>query len=230
MIAIWVIVTVLWRPAVAPDQPWASRRLVPFVLPGLILAAIWAATWLKDQAAQLGRTRLTEGIVASCCVASLVIPTALTTLDLGVTKQSGLTAHGMAFRKIGAGELAAVNGLCAAIGPNASVVILDSLTADRFAQVIRGICGDPAAVLTSPTKARTGHVVLGIQGVGRRPILLAQQPAELIGWGVPPREVVNLLTTQEAHNLTSPPTRTWLIHYTVWLTDAGATSPGGGPA
>ena len=50
MIAIWVIVTVLWRPAVAPDQPWASRRLVPFVLPGLILGAIWAATWLKDQA------------------------------------------------------------------------------------------------------------------------------------------------------------------------------------
>ena len=50
-------------------------------------------------------------------------------------------------RKIGVGELSAVNGLCAAIGPNASVIILDSLTADRFAQVVRGICGDPAAVL-----------------------------------------------------------------------------------
>ena len=79
MIAIWVIVTVLWRPAVAPDQPWASRRLVPFVLPGLILGAMWAAAWLKDQASQLGRTRITSGIVASCCVASLLIPTALTT-------------------------------------------------------------------------------------------------------------------------------------------------------
>ena len=230
MIAIWVIVTVLWRPAVAPDQPWASRRLVPFVLPGLILAAIWAATWLKDQAAQLGRTRLTEGIVATCCVASLVIPTALTTLDLGVTKQNGLTAHGMAVRKIGVGELSAVNGLCAAIGPNASVVILDSLTADRFAQVVRGICGTPAAVLQNPTRATTAEVVQGIEGVGRRPILLAQQPTELTGWGVPPREVVNLLTTQEAHNLTSPPTRTWGIHYTAWLVDAAATSPGGGPA
>ncbi|HEV3292531.1 MAG TPA: hypothetical protein VG123_26455, partial [Streptosporangiaceae bacterium] len=90
MIAIWVIVTVLWRPAVAPDQPWASRRLVPFVLPGLILGAIWAASWLKDQASQLGRTRVTSSVVASCCVASLLIPTALTTLDLGVTKDSGL--------------------------------------------------------------------------------------------------------------------------------------------
>ncbi|MGH3183608.1 MAG: hypothetical protein ACRDOE_17150, partial [Streptosporangiaceae bacterium] len=113
MIAVWVIVTVLWRPAVAPDQPWASRRLVPFVLPGLILGAIWAATWLKDQAARGGRTRLTAAVVASCCVASLLIPTALSTLDLGFTPR--LTAHGMAFRRIGAGELAAVDGLCAAI-------------------------------------------------------------------------------------------------------------------
>ena len=151
MIAIWVIVTVLWRPAVSPDQPWASRRLVPFVLPGLILGGIWAATWLKDQAAQLGRTRVTSAVVATCCVASMLIPTALTTLDLGVTKDHRLTAHGMAFRKIGAGELTAVNGLCQAIGPDASVVILDSLTADRFAQVIRGICGTPAAVLENPT-------------------------------------------------------------------------------
>ena len=228
MIALWVIVTVLWRPAVAPDQPWASRRLVPFVLPGLILAAIWAATWLKDQAAQLGRTRATATIVATCCVASLLIPTALTTLDLGVTAK-GLTAHGMAFRKIGAGELAAITGLCAAIGPNASVVILDPLTADRFAQVIRGICDTPAAVMTNPAKASIDQVVLGIEGVGRRPVLLAQQPTELTSYGAP-SEIVNLLTTQEAHNLTAPPTRTWGIHYTVWMSEPAATSPAGGPA
>ena len=228
MITLWVIVTVLWRPAVAPDQPWASRRLVPFVLPGLILAAIWAATWLKDQAAQLGRTRATATVVASCCVASLLIPTALTTLDLGVTAK-GPTAHGMAFRKVGAGELTAITELCAAIGPNASVVILDSLTADRFAQVIRGICDTPAAVMTNPAKASIDQVVRGIEGVGRRPVLLAQQPTELTSYGAP-REIVNLLTTQEAHNLTGAPTRTWGVHYTVWMSEPAATSPAGGPA
>ena len=229
MIAVWVIVTVLLRPAVSPDQPWASRRLVPFVLPGLILGALWAAAWLKDQASQLGRTKITSGIVASCCVASLLIPTALTTLDLGVTKKSGLTAHGMAFRKIGAGELTAVNGLCAAIGPDASVVILDSLTANRFAQVIRGICGTPAAVLSPVTPTAAGAVVQGIEGVGRRPVLLAQQQTELTAYGATPHEVVNLLTTQEAHNLTSPPTRTWGIHYTVWMS-VPTSAMAGGPA
>ena len=229
MIAIWVIVTVLWRPAVAPDQPWAGRRLVPFVLPGLILGAIWATAWLKDQAALLGRTRATEAIVASCCVASLLIPTALTTLDLGITRKSGLTAHGMAFRKIGGGELAAVAGLCRDIGPDASVVILDPLTADRFAQVVRGICGTPTAILDHPAMPRVKAVVKGIEGVGRRPVLLAGSQPELTAYGGSPREVVNLLTTQEAHNLTAPPTRTWLIRYTVWMTvpviaSAGATA------
>jgi hypothetical protein len=226
MIAVWVIVTVLCRPAVSPDQPWASRRLVPFVLPGLILGAIWASAWLKQRAGQLGRTKITAAVVASCCVASLLIPTALTNLDLGV-KNGRLTAHGMAFRRIGVGELTAVNRLCAAIGTDASVVIVDSLTADRFAQLVRGMCGTPAAVLTQVTPATVGAVVSGIEAAGRRPLLLAEQQNELKSYGGPPREVVNLLTTQEAHNLTTPATRTWLIHYTVWMSAPTATAEGG---
>ena len=230
LIALWVIVTVLYRPAVSPDQPWASRRLVPFVLPGLILGAIWASVWLKDRAGQLGRSRVTAAVVASCCVASLLIPTALTNLDIGFTKTAAgrhLSAHGVAFRRIGAGELAAVNKLCAAIGPNASVVILDQLTADRFAQLVRGICDTPAAVLTQVTPATVGAVVTGIEGTGRHPILLAENESELASYGGTPREVVNLLTTQEAHNLTSPPTGTWLIRYTVWMSQPAATAPAG---
>ena len=222
LIALWVIVSVLWRPAVSPDQPWASRRLVPFVLPGVILGAIWACAWLRDRAGQLGRTRTTSALVASCCVASLVVPTALTTLGIG---KSGV--EGMALRRIGGGELAAVSQLCAAIGPDASVVVLDSLTADRFAQVVRGMCDTPAAVLDPVTPATVGPVVAGIEAARRRPVLLAETEAELAPYGGAPREVVNLLTTQEAHNLTSPPTRTWLIHYTVWMSEPTSPPPGG---
>jgi hypothetical protein len=220
MIAIWTIVTVLYRPAVAPDQPWASRRLVPFVLPGLILGGIWAASWLKAQAAELGRNRATAVTIASCCAASLLIPTALTTLDISVTKTNGVNAHGMAFRTIGTGEITAVGRLCQQIGPGASVVILDSLTADRFAQVVRGMCNTPTAILSHPSALDT--VIAGIEKVGRRPVLLAENKAELPGT---PKQVVDLLTTQEAHNLTAPPTRTWLIHYTVWM-----STPSPGPA
>jgi hypothetical protein len=212
LIAIWVIVSVLWRPAIAPDQPWASRRLVPFVLPGLILGAIWACAWLKERAGLLGRGKTASAAVASFCVASMIIPTVLTTFDI-----TGSGVHGMAFRRIGGGEQTAVRNLCADIGPNAAVLILDSLTADRFAQLVRGMCDTPTATLTTVTPATVQAAVAGIQGTGRRPVLLAETESELTPYGGAPREVVNLLTTQEAHELTSPPTRTWLIHYTVWM-------------
>jgi hypothetical protein len=215
MIALWVIVTVLWRPAVSPDQPWASRRLVPFVLPGLVLGAIWVSAWLKSRAAELGASRVTSGAVACCCVAALGIPAAWTTF--GISLSPRLTSHGMAFKRIGAGELTAVRKLCARIGPGASVVILDQLTADRFAQVVRGMCDIPAAVLDNPTTQRVATVMSGISSAGRRPVLLAENESELTPYGGTPAEAVNLLTTQEAHVLTAPPTRTWGIHYTVWM-------------
>jgi len=220
MMALWVIVTVLWRPAVSPDQPWASRRLVPFVLPGLILGALWASGWLKARGAQLGAGRVTAAGAAVCCVAALTLPTAWTTFGIGLTPRP--TAHGMAFKRIGAGELTAVRKLCAAIGPNASVVILDQLTADRFAQVTRGICDTPAAVLDNPAPSEVNAVVTGIRSAGRQAILLGQSESELTQYGTP-SEAVNLLTTQEAHLLNGPPTRTWGIRYTVWLTTATAS-------
>jgi hypothetical protein len=217
LIAIWVIASVLWRPAVAPDQPWASRRLVPFVLPGLILGGIWACAWLKERAGLFGRAKGTAAAVATFCVASMVIPTVLTTFDVTSTG-----VHGMAFRRIGGGEQTAVRNLCAAIGQNSAVLILDSLTADRFAQLVRGMCDTPTATLTTVTPATVQAAVAGIQGTGRTPVLLAETEAELTPYGGAPREVVNLLTTQEAHELTSPPTRTWLIRYTVWMSTPAA--------
>jgi hypothetical protein len=229
MIAIWVIVTVVWNSAVGANQPGASTGLVPFVLPGLILAAIWASAWLKERAGRLGRDRVTAAVVASCCVASLLIPTALTNLDVGYTSGPArhLTVRGLAFMRTGAGELTAVNGLCAAIGPDASVVILDSLTADRFAQVIRGMCDTPTAVLYRVTPVTVGVAVTGIEGVARRPVLLAQAESELAPYGAAPTEVVNLLTTQEARDPTTPPGGTWPIRYTAWMSEPTTAVTGG---
>jgi hypothetical protein len=167
-------------------------------------------------------------VVASCCAASLLIPAILTNLDLGSSRNASgsgthLTANGMAFRRIGLGQLAAVDALCTAIGLNASVVILDSLTADRFAQVARGTCDTPTAIVGRPTAATVTAVLSGIERAGRRPVLLARDQSLLAPYGGAPRPVVNLLTTQEAHDLTAPATRTWPIRYTVWLSNpAGA--------
>ena len=71
---------------------------------------------------------------------------------------------------------------------------------------------DGAVVLITGGSRGLGYAIAS--RFGRRPVLLAENKAELPGT---PKQVVDLLTTQEAHNLTSPPTRTWFIHYTVWM-------------
>ena len=64
---------------------------------------------------------------------------------------------------------------------------------------------------------------------GRRPVLLAQDATELTPYGGVPQQVVNLATTQDARILTAPPTRTWPIRYTVWMSQP-ITAVAGGPA
>ncbi len=230
MIISWVTVTVLWRPGIIPDQPWASRRLVPVVLPGLILAAIWASAWIKERGRKLGAGRLAESVVAVCCVIALLVPAAVTTFGVGTTKtvtgSARLTADGLAFKRTGAGEEAAVRQLCASIGPNASVVILDPLTADRFSQVIRSMCATPTARMDAPAPASVASVVAGIERTGRRPVLLAGQQSQLAEYGGSAQQVLNLLTTQDAHELTQPPTRTWLIHFVIWMTQPSGVTGG----
>ena len=59
----WTTVSVLWDPRTVPDQPWASRTLVPLVLPGFILCAVWVAAWLDRRARErgAGRSRRSPG-------------------------------------------------------------------------------------------------------------------------------------------------------------------------
>jgi hypothetical protein len=229
MIIGWVTVTVLWRPAIFPDQPWASRRLVPIVLPGLILAAIWMSAWLKERGRRLGASRLAAGAVATCCVIALLVPTAVTTFGAGMPQTASgsqrPTANGLAFERTGAGEYSAVRALCAEIGPNASVVILDPVTAEQFSQVLRGMCATPTARMANPTLASVESVIAGIQRVGRRPVLLAGQESQLVAYGTP-HEALNLLTAQDAHELTHPPTRMWLIHFVIWMSQPAGVARG----
>jgi hypothetical protein len=229
MIIGWGTLTVLYDPAIVPDQPWASRRLVPVVLPGLIAAGVWVSSRLKSRAEELGASRLTAVAVASCCVLALAIPAAVTTAGVGLTSASQgrhPTVRGLGFKRTSTGETAAVSGLCAAIGSDASVVIVDTVTADEFSQVVRGMCDTPTGRMDGASAGEIQRVVAAIERAGRHPVLLASSTSRLSGFGGTPREVLNLQTTQDQHLLTSPPTTTWPIHYTVWLTaPAGTGAP-----
>ena len=163
----WSVVGVLWDPFVAPWQPMASRRLVPVVLPGLVLLAVWALSWLASHAASLGASRAAVAVVAACCVLALVVPAGVTTLEPGLNPPapgssgsgssgqglSGLVSrvrlHGIGASATYRGSAAASAGLCASIGSSASVLFTDPATAAMYAPAVRELCGEPAALLTA---------------------------------------------------------------------------------
>jgi hypothetical protein len=219
----WVIVMTLYRPAITPDQPWSSRRLVPAVLPGFILLASWAPGWLAGWLRQRGWRRATVSGVVALCAAALVLPAASTTLGLTFAAGGPLgvepVAAGLAAKATYRGEIKAVNGLCTAIPADASVVIVNAGTANRLAQVVRGMCGVPVARLGRPPLAALEQVASGIRQAGRTPVLLGSSPEQLIRYGGPMRQVMALHSTGDEHPLTTPPLNTQKIRIDVWMSE-----------
>jgi hypothetical protein len=233
---------VLWQPFTVPDQPWASRRLVPVVLPGLILLATWAAAWITRRAKDRGAGPVTGGMVGLLCVGAMVIPSASTAFGAGLSHSGvagGLrpSAGGLAQHRVGAGQTDAVRGLCGAIGRSSSVVIVDRRVAGEFTQVIRGVCGVPVAWLTHGAHAVPGAasgtpspalaaVLAGIARAGRHPVVLGATAGQVAGLGGSPVRVLYLVTTQYPHELTRPPGAPWPARYVIWMSQATVPAAG----
>jgi hypothetical protein len=219
----WIIVTVLYRPAIYPDQPWASRRLVPAVLPGLILLAVWGSSWLVSWVRRAGHHRVAGGALAAFCAALLLVPPAVTAFGLGIRHGGPLgvrpVARGLAVQRTYDGEITAVNRLCAAIPPDSSVVIIGKRAGHQMPQVIRGMCGYPVAVVLYPQVSSMKQVVRGIVQAGRRPVVLARTPAELAPYGGTATQIMALRTRQDPRTLAVPPRETtgWDPH--LWMTE-----------
>jgi hypothetical protein len=202
----WTTVTTLWRPAITPDQPFASRRLVPIVIPGLILLAVWGLRWVRDRARRSGYgSRLP--VIAGAVL--LLVP--------GV-----ITSIGTAFSPVDRGEADAVGRLCAAIPRDASVLIVERVTGDRLTQVVRGQCGVPTARVRYPqgsdvpAEADVRRLISAVRSTGRRPVLLAAEERQLSAYGAA-TQVMRLRTRQDERSLTSPPDGTWSLSIDVWL-------------
>jgi hypothetical protein len=232
MVFSWVIVTTLYRPAIVPDQPWASRRLVPAVLPGFIVLATWACAWLtgwvkrQDRVPAWLRGRSAGGALAAVLAAAMVVPAVITTFGLlhepggPATSKNAVagTKAGLAVQRTYGGEIPAVDGMCAAIPKNASVVFLGTRIANNIAQNVRGMCGVPVAILPGSQPAAVRAVTAGIRSAGRVPVLLAGKKAQVSPYG-PARQIMNLHSMEDSHTLTSPPTTTWKLTFRVWMSE-----------
>jgi len=213
----------LWQPHTVPDHPWASRRLVPVVIPGLVLFATFAAGWLTRRAREHGAGTVTAAAVGVFCVGAMLLPSASTSFGVGLTHSGsggGLSpsAGGMAQHRVRVGEASAVRTLCSSIGRDSSVLIVNRRVAENFAQVIRGMCGVPVAWIPKGTQAAQIDAALnGIARAGRRPVVLGATPEQVAIFGGRPMLVLNLVTTQDSHELTQPPGAPWSVRYVIWM-------------
>ena len=225
----WSLFAVLWQPNTVPDQPWASRRLVPVILPGLVVLAVWVASWLIGRAHARGAGLMAVALATACFVVALAEPPAAITFGIELSHPANPATRtalsGLAFRRTGAGQVTAVERLCGAIPRNASVLLLDKVAARAFAPVIRGTCDVPAGVL-SGSAGDVSAIVGGIERAGRHPVLLASRESELVPYGAQPSQVVSLATQQDAHLLTRPPTSTWPVRYVLWMSTPGGAVTG----
>ncbi|MFC9969485.1 hypothetical protein ACFVH6_01125 [Spirillospora sp. NPDC127200] len=206
MVIVWTTATTLVRPGITPDHPWAGRRLITVVVPGLILLAVWATAWTLRRVRRLGYGPRVVRPGAVFAALLLVVPVALSSAGVLVSRTHR-------------GEVAAVQGLCRAMGPGRSVVIVDRATADMFLQVVRSMCGLPAArTAQGATPEDVWRVTGKIYAAGRRPVLLGADPRQLTAYGAPVHALA-LRTRQDERTLTEPPDGTWTLNLNVWLTE-----------
>jgi hypothetical protein len=202
----WTSVLVLYLPGITPDHPWASRRLIAVVIPGLLLFAVWGTSWTMRRIRRTGYGPRAVRWISVGAAALLVIPVVAVSAGIMVSRTDQ-------------GELAAVQGMCDRIGPGRPVVVVDRSNADRLLQVIRGMCGVPAArTVSSASRGDVRRVIDRIHGAGRRPVILGSQAGQVAPYGSPVR-VVEMLARQDERTLTEPPNGTWSLTLNVWIAE-----------
>jgi hypothetical protein len=199
-------VLTLYRPGITPDHPWADRRLVPVVLPTVVIAAV-AALVAGLRASRHRRTALRVTVAAAGAIA-LLVPPFLATLPVAAQRTE-------------VGELGSVRTLCRALGPRDAVLAVDSRAINEWPQVVRGVCDRPAGVIrpgAEPMSTVVSRVAGRVVAAGYRPVLLAaDDDALLTALGLAPERVVSLVSVEDQRLLVRRPAGDARLTVDVWL-------------
>ncbi|MEO3786645.1 hypothetical protein ABGB12_25240 [Actinocorallia sp. B10E7] len=204
IIALTTVATLL-RPGITPDHPWASRRLVAVVIPGVLILAVWTLAWATRRFRRLGYGRAATFALAFAGTLALLVPI-------------GASSAGLVFKPVDQGELRAVDRLCGALKQGATVLIVERVTADRFSPVVRNMCGLPTARVDGASVQDVQRVAERVVKAGRRPVILGATASDVAPYGQG-RQAVELRTRQDGHALRDRPKHTWPLRIEVWLAE-----------
>ncbi|MDA2812447.1 hypothetical protein O4J56_17525 [Nocardiopsis sp. RSe5-2] len=206
----WSVAATLARPAITPDHPWASRRLVVLVLPAFVLLAVWFLAWAVRRLEHLAPP---DGTVPG----RVLVPAVAVVGALAVLAPTAATSvRGLDYRS-DVGTIRAAERLCAAIPPDASVVLVDGV-GHYYGQLIRGMCGVPvAAAVDGPAVVRA---VEGVLERGRTPVLAAEKEEPLRSHAPPGSRLehpFHVRSDQDPSTLMEPPSSPWAFHGDIWV-------------
>jgi hypothetical protein len=229
--------SVLDNPAITPDHPWADRRLVPTVLPVVLLLALWSVAALARAvrtAAPSGATgaggaarfrlrpkvRLSPAAARRGAVAVVVVGL------LAVLLPAEVGSRGLRGTRTEVGEPAAVDRACAAFAPGDVALLVDARARQEWTAVLRESCGVPAfglpgqATDRAATRGEVMDVAARVRAAGHRPVLVAQAAEPLPRLtDRPARQVVDLDTAEHQRLLLGPPRALSPLSIELWLAE-----------
>jgi hypothetical protein len=216
--AVWV----LFAPSITPDHPWADRRFVPVVLPGLVLFALIAVVpvlqyiasrssraWSADSAARPVLLGALQGAVGALAVLLIVVPVWTGSRDVIYTKTE-------------VGEPTLVHQVCAQLRPGDVVIAIGGRARTEWPGTMKVMCGvNVGYLLNDDDLTEMSQIYTQVHADGGRLMLLAESESDKnaadfeAAW--PDKPTASLITSEATHTLVTRPGKPTKFLTEMWL-------------
>jgi hypothetical protein len=207
LIVLGTTAATLWRPGISPDHPWADRRFVPVVLPGVILLALWAVRHLSEHLRatriRLGPRGLAQAGLAAGCA--------------GVLGPIVWASAPLIGSRVEVGSMTAIEQACAAVGPRDVVFFVNGRGAAEWPAVMKIACGVRSAVVRPGDPPTLARLAYRAKAAGSQPVLMTTgTPGGFAQLGTA-TTVVSVTSSEDQHLLERRPTHTQPLRFQLWL-------------
>ena len=223
LIILGTTTAVLLRPQITPDHPWADRRFIPVVLPGLVLFALMAVAsviqfiasrssraWSMDSGgARVAMLGALQGAVAAIAVLIVVVPVWTGSRDVIYTKTE-------------VGEPTLVRQVCAQLRPGDVVIAVGGRARSEWPGTMKVMCGTNVGYLDNDGDlTEMSQIYTQVHADGGRLMLLAESVGDKnaanfeASW--PDKPTASLITSEATHTLATRPGKPTRFLTEMWL-------------